>query len=215
MKNRPPPHRGFTLVEILIALTLLALVMLGLLSAMRTFAQTGERIEARLLKTDELRLVSSFVHEILSSASARPLPALKQAAQGTGQAPLFLFYGQPQELVFLGTMPARHGPGGLHFMRIALFGPQEHRVLGIQFRPLDPLAETLDWENHEPEWLVEGVTQFQIQYQPIEGGPWRTHWQDPSTLPGFVRFVLSDTQGPWPEWVTPIRAALVGAQPEQ
>ena len=47
---------GFTLLEVLVVMSLLSLVMLGMGSALRTTAQTGERVDHRLLRdTDSLR----------------------------------------------------------------------------------------------------------------------------------------------------------------
>src|SRR5271154_1852065 len=46
---RPAPHtRGFTLVEMMIALTLVAAIITGLLMAMRTGLTAYERVKARL-----------------------------------------------------------------------------------------------------------------------------------------------------------------------
>ena len=52
---------GFTLVEMLVALTLMSLVMLGMASAIRTMAQTEERIDVRVDRADEMRVASGFI----------------------------------------------------------------------------------------------------------------------------------------------------------
>ena len=63
--------RGFTLVELLVVMALLSLLMLGLVSALRTMAQTEERIDGRLAQADEFRVTTAFVQEILGQISIR------------------------------------------------------------------------------------------------------------------------------------------------
>ena len=64
-------QHGFTLVGLLVVLTLLSLVMLAMGSALRTTAQTEERVDQRLQRTDEMRVASGFLREILGRISAR------------------------------------------------------------------------------------------------------------------------------------------------
>ena len=63
MKRRAPQRlaRGFTLVEILVAMSLLAVVMAATLSAMRTMAQTEVRVDERLQRIDQMRVVNGFL----------------------------------------------------------------------------------------------------------------------------------------------------------
>ena len=62
---------GFTLVEMLVALTLMSLVMLGMASAIRTMAQTEERIDVRVDRADEMRVASGFIRSVLGRLSTR------------------------------------------------------------------------------------------------------------------------------------------------
>ena len=64
-------QQGFTLVELLVVMTLLSLVMLAMGSALRTTAQTEERIDQRLQRADEMRVANGFLREILGRLSAR------------------------------------------------------------------------------------------------------------------------------------------------
>ena len=51
-------------MELLVVLTLLALVMVAMASALRTASQTEERVDVRLQRMDDLRTVSglSLIH---------------------------------------------------------------------------------------------------------------------------------------------------------
>ena len=55
--------RGFTLVELIISLAIVSVIMLGLLTAMRSFGVTGEKLDQRLAIVDERRVLSGFLSE--------------------------------------------------------------------------------------------------------------------------------------------------------
>ena len=74
--SRAPRNRGFTLVEILIALSLLSLLMLILTGAMRSMGQTEERVEARAAASEDYRTAVYFLQEIIGRVSARRLPTV-------------------------------------------------------------------------------------------------------------------------------------------
>ena len=61
--------QGFTLVELLVTMALLSLLMLGMASALRTMAQTEERVDARLAKADEFRVATGFLRSIVGRGS--------------------------------------------------------------------------------------------------------------------------------------------------
>src|SRR5690606_11879530 len=99
--------RGFTLVELLVTMALLSLLMLGMASALRTMAQTEERVDARLANADEFRIATGFLRSIVERISARKNPT--PITQGASP---YMFMGTPTALSWVGIMPARYGAGG-------------------------------------------------------------------------------------------------------
>ena len=60
--TRPPMGaKGFTLVELLVSMALLSMVMVGMLSVMRSMAQAQDRVEHRLDDSDDLRVATAFI----------------------------------------------------------------------------------------------------------------------------------------------------------
>ena len=55
-------QRGFTLMEVLIAMALLSLLMLALGSTLYSAAQTEERVDARVQSAEDLRLEIGRAH---------------------------------------------------------------------------------------------------------------------------------------------------------
>ena len=61
---------GFTLVEVMVALTILSLVMMATVTGLRTLANTQSAIERMTSRVDEVRSVSIFLRDLLTSASS-------------------------------------------------------------------------------------------------------------------------------------------------
>ena len=95
-------QRGFTLMEVLIAMALLSLLMLALGSALYSAAQTEERVDARVQSAEDLRLAARFLQEALSQASLRPV------RQGNERLRPF-FSGQEQAVEWVGDWAAAAG----------------------------------------------------------------------------------------------------------
>ena len=73
-------QRGFTLIEVLVVMTLLSLVVLALGSALRTTAQTEERVDQRLARNDDVRVVTGFLQSVLGRISGQKRQGGKTAA---------------------------------------------------------------------------------------------------------------------------------------
>jgi general secretion pathway protein J len=197
---------GFTLVEILVVMTLLSLVMLALGAAMRTIAQTEQRVDLRLQRADELRVATNFLSSTLGRISARKSTVPTQAGTSTYQ-----FSGNPDEAVWIGVMPARFGAGGRYFFRLALERFGSDRGLVIRFVPWTPGAVIPPWNTAESRVLVGGVQGMSLEYaEPNSGIGWQPQWREADKLPTRVRIALRTGTGDWPELIIPMRALPAG-----
>ena len=59
---------GFTLVEVMVALTILSLIMLATLTGLRTLAGTQVALERKTERVDEIRTVSTFLRNTFESS---------------------------------------------------------------------------------------------------------------------------------------------------
>lgn len=179
--------RGFTLVEILVALMLLSLVMLGLSAALRGFAQAETRIDSRIARGETARALDGFLREIVGWVSSTRLPGKD------GAKPRVALLGRQNELMWLGIMPARHGVGGLFFLRLGVEPREKGPALVLRYAPLRGKAEDMpDWAAADAIELAEEVESVQFQYLGEAKDGWLSEWSAPEKLPTRIRL---DVQG--------------------
>jgi general secretion pathway protein J len=193
---------GFTLVEVLVAFTLLSAVMLALGAALRTMAQTEERVDRRLAEVDDMRVAAAFLQSTIGRVSARRAVTPSEAGKS-----LFLFAGEPQSLSWVGVMPARHGAGGRHYFRLAPESSAGSTSLVIRFAPWNGTAAFPDWSRAESRVLVPQLASLRFQYCDGNAQPpvCSDRWSVPDRMPGRVRIGVGDDRGAWPDLVIAAR----------
>lgn len=200
----PEKMGGFTLVEVLVVMSLLSLVMLAMGSALRTTAQTEERVDQRLQRADEMRVAADFLRSILGRVSARKVPG--PVAVGANQ---FIFSGDENEMTWIGIMPARYGAGGRYHFRLALEALPAGQALVVRFTPWIDDVASLDWSRAETYALVADVAKMALRYEDanVEPPVWTSRWSVPDRLPQRVTMSLSTLHGQWPDLVIAMRIA--------
>lgn len=206
---------GFTLLELLVVMSLLSIIMVGLAGALRTMAQTESRIDQRLERLDEIRTARGFLQQTLGRVSGLKL----DAPDATGKQ-IIPFLATPDSLSWVGIMPARPNVGGRHFFRLTTEDTTTGRALVLRFLAWNPDIVFPDWSTAESRVLILGINQMNVQAQglPPRGQntdlTWPTGWQSgwpvPDTLPEQVRLSLVDAQGDWPEWTIALQALPQG-----
>lgn len=210
-----PRQGGFTLLELLVVMTLLSVIMVGLVSALRTMAQTESKIDQRLLRLDETRIARTFLQQTLARVSS----AKVDAPGATGQK-VVQFEATAAAITWVGIMPARPNVGGRHFFRLAMEDTPAGRELVLRFMKWSSAVGQPDWALAESRVLVRGVEQFSVQAQgdaPVGRGTggnagaawpkgWQAGWPVADVLPERLRIQMIDTQGEWPEWTIAVNA---------
>ncbi len=193
-------RRGFTLVELLVAVALLSLVMLGLLTAMRSFAQTEARIDDRVRSDEDLRVTANFLRTILGTVS----PRAKSGAPGSPRQ--IDFAGRSDAMQWIGVMPARHGAGGLYrfrlFLRQATAG--ESAALVLEFAPyVSGFDAALDPANVRSRVMASDVGEVGFRYQDDlrSGEEWVADWSHTDRLPKRIGLSVLGSGRPWPQIV--------------
>ncbi len=198
--------RGFTLVEVLIALSLLSLLMLVLTGAMRSLGQTEERIEQRVVATDDYRTVANFLRDVVGRPSARRHP--QTVAGAPPEVPFF--EARADWLAWVGVMPARFGTGGRHFMRLAVETAGGESRLVLRYAPWNGESVFNAWQQASAQVLAAPVSAIALRYQDPSSGRWGPVWPPagatsgdlpPTMLPAAVEVQVAGAGPAWPPFI--------------
>jgi len=189
-------------VEILVAITLLAIVMLALGAAMRGMVQTESRVSERLTRLDDFRTGTGFLRGVLGRVYAKKSLAVQSEGQST-----FVFQGTPGGVAWIGVMPPRYGAGGRYFFRLAAESVAGRSALVIRFVPWKDVPGFPDWSGADSRVLADDLTAFSILYEDdtIDTPRWSASWSVPDRLPARVNIRVSTITSTWPDLVLPLR----------
>lgn len=191
--------RGFTLLEVIVALTLLSLIMLGLLSALRSLGESSQRTDDNTQRIDQIRLVGDFLRRSIGQAVVQPRFTLEY-----GYVPYF--EGAPEQLLWLAPLPAQHGTGGLHIMQLTAT-PEGQLLLEYAPYPGFSTTATPSLDNPAKHILLSRVDALGFQYRLDANHPWTPQWEDITRMPGQVRVSLKQEGRAWPDIIIALRAS--------
>lgn len=224
---------GFTLLELLVAMTVLG-VLTGLLASGLSFGtRIWEREQKQLEQWAELQMVQDVVRRTLGAAWPLNVPASagpESAAEGIA------FVGTDTSIEFVGPPPAQSLSGGIYqYGLISRTGPggvslvltwrprgpeatqQKGKGRGARARPNETSARTRRNETAEGKEVVLLDRLANAEFSYFGGSDedvkprWRDRWHDPSKLPLLVRVQVAFPPGDrrrWPELV--IAPAITG-----
>ncbi|HPB75408.1 MAG TPA: general secretion pathway protein GspJ [Chromatiaceae bacterium] len=231
---------GFTLVELLIAFVMVALISLLLFSGLRVGIRAWGAVESAAEINTELRLTRDFLRRILSQA--RPVTLLVEAE------PYLVFAGNRQQVEFVAPLSEQVGIPGLYLLRLGLENTGLGSTLVLKRWLLNP--EVLAGGREVPAWqplgngpsfsgvmedqdvaagaygvslLMEGIEEFEISYFGFPEGDgtvlnidaqpeWQAIWQNLPILPQAVRIHLTKAQRVWPDLIVELGKGVPGTE---
>lgn len=219
--RRAAGDAGFSLLELLVAMTLLALVF-GLIAGGIGFgAAVWEKGGASTKRATELQTA----HRVLRARIEAMSPYRQPRERRQALQPLAV-EGAPNALVFVGPPPAELAPPGIYRYRVAIEGGGHDRTLTLAWRRLQPDLRDFDVGvsdgtvsgNYEQDTsgsvtLMAGFESARIQYfgviKPDAPAEWHDRWEDARQLPKLVRLTMAFPDGDPREWPPLIVAPMV------
>lgn len=201
-------ERGFTLLEALVALTLLGLMLAILSGSIRYAGQSRDAAAARIDSVDNMRIAQDFLRQTL--ASTHPKRWLKAVGRP------FVFRGERDELALAAPLTARVGVGGLFMLRFSLVdageGKGKNLVMARAF-PEPDAQEMPDFSSADTTVLAENLAEIEFGYLGRDDAAsdpiWRDDWKDGARMPEAVRVRIKPARGAaWPELVVPLRVII-------
>ena len=179
---------GMTLVEVTVASVIFAMIMLAVVTAMRTFGQSYERLQQTTALTSQKREVDRFLRQ-----------ALRDALPESGY-----FDGAAGWLEWVAPIDRVGSAGGLQHLRLESRG----RNLMLHFAPFDRFGDPQD----EPDWgaqvqsvaLHGGLERFRVAYRVRPDLDWTTTPEakgdnvPEGTLPWAVQLQIAAVGQEWP-----------------
>ncbi|HUC69306.1 MAG TPA: prepilin-type N-terminal cleavage/methylation domain-containing protein [Stellaceae bacterium] len=201
-QRRCAAEAGFTLVEMLVAVSLLALLTVVLAGGMSLATKRFTRHPERVDRAQRIAAAQDFL--LATLADARPL-----VDQESGAARL-AFAGGPTQLLFLAPAPESMPAGGLMAYGLR-FSPPARGTGGrleLGARRFDVPAAG----SGRTTVLLDHVTKVQLSYYGTltrEARPsWHDEWDAAQTLPSLARIAVAFSDGTtMPDLVVALRLA--------
>ena len=197
---------GFTLIEVIVAISLLAFGLALSFATMRGATRATERAEIVSQRDERLRAVQGFLRTQLNAA----LPIAFEFDAETGEASFLR--ATSNKLEFVAVMPGYLSRGGPYLQTLELVRGDNGQRLLFQHQLLTTDG-ALDAER-EPVLLLDGIAEggFEIRNLDMQSRPgaWQPKWNVPAQLPPLVRLKLRfiDQNRHWPEFVAATRLGV-------
>jgi len=210
MRARVPKHRGFTLVELLVAILILTLFMTASMGAVRTASRSWAAGQERTDRTEEMRSIAGFLRRQFAQA-----PILRV---GEGDNERIAFIADDRHVRFVAPAPQyAHGPGLITY-QLAVDTIDDKAALTLIYAPFDPGAARFD-EPLAGERVVLALDFDDIRFEyfgtETDKGvvSWRESWSpDADFYPRAIR-ILSRADGATSGWPDLVFALRSGEQP--
>lgn len=204
-RNAHARSKGFTLVELLLAITLLSILMGLAYGGFRASTRATDRGQDILAESSRLRLAHQFVHRQLNQV----LP-MSYSNKEDGELPV-VFEGSSNSIRYVGPMPGYLGFGGPQVQELSIIGTDSGQALVLSHALLQGFEEA-KLHASAPIMLIDGIQDatFMFQGRDEQGQPasWQNSWSETGILPVAVSLQVdfdAAAHMEWPELIASVR----------
>ncbi len=195
-------QRGFTLIEVLVVFTLLAMMMGLIFSGLNSSRSVVEKGEKRITAINEIRVVQQMIRHQLSRMLSF---AFAENDDGLG----VVFLGDAQSVTYVSQMPGYLGSGGPHLQRIELASDGKGKFLQFKHTLMSDYTDEAtepDFDAHDPVVLLENIRSARFSFIGLdeegEATDWMDAWEDTARLPLMVGLEIEMGEGAREHWPT-------------
>ncbi len=184
-KSLKKRQTGFTLIEIIVVMTMLALIMTMVYGAINTSRKMASKGVKRIDATNEVRVVQELIRRQIS----RILPMAFKEEDGV----FVIFEGDEHHIMYVSPMPGYLGKGGPHVQLIEIVDGKGGKILQFSHWLLNDSLEEDSFDNsdQEPVVLLENIEDAQFSFMKLdeEGEPedWDSQWEEGENTPLMVQ----------------------------
>ena len=189
-------QQGFTLLELLIALTLLGLILVLLFGGLRLGVRSWDVSQKQIDKLNSLRALESFLRREMSSAFPYNWKS--------GPTRRLAFLGERDRLDFVAQLPSRIGGGGLYVISIVLDQQGKQKRIVWKYLPISAQMQDFSVLAQAPEMVLAASELDQVediglsyfgQENESSAPRWTDRWDNESFLPTLIRVQVRLTSG--------------------
>ena len=199
---------GFTLVELLLALTLMSMLLALAYGGLRAATRAADRGQTVLEDSSRIRMAHQFVRRQLNQVA--PL-AFAQNDDGTERT---VFQGAEDRIRFVAPMPGYLGFGGPQVQELALVRGNDHLELVLSNALLQGFEEERLYER-PPIVLLEDIESARFSFlgrdENDELAGWVTAWEEPGLLPESIALEIEFIEDVYIHW--PLLTASIRVDP--
>jgi general secretion pathway protein J len=197
---------GFTLVELLLAVSLMAMLLALAYGGLRAATRASESGQELLEESGRVRAVHQFIRRQFNQM--QPLPfTVPEGVEERG----IVFMGTSQAVQFVAPMPGYLGAGGPQVQLLQIVPGEDGDDLLFSHALLQEFEPERLYDR-EPIVLLEGLQGAEFGFlgweESGDPGGWQLSWEAPDQLPRAVRLDIDfadDSQVLWPQLAAGIR----------
>ena len=198
---------GFTLLEVLLGMSIMSIMMLLLFASLRICVQNWNAGEKKIAQVSQAAIIQNFLQNKLHATLPLNADFLEE--------PQFSFQGDREKIQFAAAMPASASRLGLQLFNISMntSAGEEGRQLLVDIQPFFPLGDDEQW-NEEPVIILTKIHTLRFAYfgpdsndpNGDDGSVWQDEWLERQILPRLVSIDVELTNGEvWPQLVVALK----------
>lgn len=190
------PSRGFTLVEILLALSLMGMLLALAYGGLRASTRAADKGQAVLENSGRIRMAHQFVRKQINQ-----MVPLAFADEQSGERTVFT--GEARSIRFVAPMPGYLGFGGPQVQELSIVSGEDGDELVLSHALLQGFEEQ-DLYERDAILLMDKIdfAEFSFLGRDENGEllPWASQWDQPETLPEAVSLDIEFTEEVYIDW---------------
>ena len=188
--------RAFTLVELLLALSLMSMLLALAYGGLRASTRATDKGQKVLEDSGRIRMAHQFVRKQINQMA----PLVFEDDQQGDRA---VFIGEPNKIRYVAPMPGYLGFGGPQVQELEIVSGDNGDALVLSHALLQGFEEQHLYER-APILLIENIEFAEFSFlgrdETGELAGWVTQWADPAILPSAVALDIEFTEEVYINW---------------
>ena len=205
--NHARLERGFTLIELIAAITLLAVLTTILMGTVRGAERSTSAANDAVERTEQYARTQAFLREHISGVL--PMRWRREVSQ-----PL-KFNGKSSSLTYFAPVTSQIAEGGVMWWQLAIAKSQQKSQLVLRRQAVDPEEKSVpDLSSAEAIVLADNIDALSISYfdpgdDPLnnpDAGTWVDSWDENARMPSIIAIRVTETGDKrWPDLFIPVK----------